>query len=168
MTTRWTTATRRPVRAWFTRRVVVVGAESTGTTTLARSLAETLRRRGGVWAATRWVPEYGRELTKRKLAALRVVDPGATVFDVTWSPHDFVEVTEAQNAAEDMAAREGAPILVCDTDARATAIWEERYLGSASPRVRAAARMPDLYLLTDHEGVPFADDGLRDGEQRGR
>ncbi len=86
------------------------------------------------------------------------------MFDVTWSPHDFVGVTEAQNAAEDIAAREGAPILVCGTDARATAIWEERYLGSASPRVRAAARIPDLYLLTDHEGVPFEDDGLRDGE----
>ena len=30
--------------------------------------------------------------------------------------------------------------------------------------MRAAARRPALYLLTDHEGVPFEDDGLRDGE----
>jgi HTH-type transcriptional repressor of NAD biosynthesis genes len=30
--------------------------------------------------------------------------------------------------------------------------------------VRAAARWPDLYLLTDHAGVPFEQDGLRDGE----
>lgn len=153
-----------PVRAWFTRRVVVVGAESTGTTTLARALAGALRRRGGVWAATRWVPEYGRELTERKLAALRAVDPAATVFDLTWSRSDFVEVAAAQNAAEDAAARDGSPILVCDTDARATAIWEERYRGSTSPQVRAAARTPDLYLLTSHVGVPFEDDGLRDGE----
>ncbi len=153
-----------PVRAWFTRRVVVVGAESTGTTTLARSLAEALRRRGGAWAETQWVPEYGRELTARKLAALHAVDPDATIFDVTWSPADFVEVATAQNAAEDAAARVGGPILVCDTDARATAVWQERYLGTVSPQVRAAARMPDLYLLTDHTDVPFEDDGLRDGE----
>ncbi|MFG1885153.1 AAA family ATPase [Micromonospora sp. NPDC049102] len=55
-------------------------------------------------------------------------------------------------------------MLFCDTDARATAVWEERYLGSASPQVLTAARRPALYLLTDHRGVPFADDGLRDGE----
>ncbi|MEU8185186.1 AAA family ATPase [Micromonospora sp. NPDC049047] len=30
--------------------------------------------------------------------------------------------------------------------------------------VLAAARRPALYLLTDHRGVPFTDDGLRDGE----
>nr|WP_309234050.1 ATP-binding protein [Micromonospora sp. ATA51] len=69
-----------------------------------------------------------------------------------------------QQAAEDAVARTSGPLLFCDTDARATAVWEERYLGSASPVVRAAARRPALYLLTDHEGVPFDDDGLRDGE----
>ncbi|MGW4467780.1 AAA family ATPase [Micromonospora sp. NPDC004704] len=153
-----------PVRAWFTRRVVVVGAESTGTTTMARALAEALRGDGGVWAQTRWVPEFGRELTQRKLTALRRTNPGASVFDVTWSREDFVEVAETQNRAEDDAARSGGPILVCDTDAVATAVWEERYLGSPSVATLAAARRPDLYLLTDHEGVPFEDDGLRDGE----
>jgi hypothetical protein len=30
--------------------------------------------------------------------------------------------------------------------------------------VRALARTPHLYVLTDHVGVPFTDDGLRDGE----
>ncbi|GAB7045276.1 hypothetical protein JCM9534A_04020 [Catenuloplanes indicus JCM 9534] len=29
----------------------------------------------------------------------------------------------------------------------------------------AAARPPDLYLLADHEGVPFEDDGIRDRER---
>ncbi len=146
-----------PVRAWFARRVVVVGAESTGTTTLARALA--------AHYATDWVPEYGRELTARKLAALRAGDPAATVFDLRWSDPDFVEVAVAQNAAEDAAAGRGGPVLVCDTDARATAVWQERYLGVATAAVTALARRPALYLLTDHDGVPFHDDGLRDGEQ---
>ncbi|MFC7758283.1 AAA family ATPase [Catellatospora bangladeshensis] len=153
-----------PVRAWFTRRVVVLGAESTGTTTMAAALAGHYAARGGAWADTRWVPEYGRELTERKLAALRAADPGATVFGVTWDRADFTEVAREQSAAEDAAARAGSPLLVCDTDALATQVWEERYLGSSSPEVRAAARHPDLYLLTSPAGVPFDDDGLRDGE----
>ncbi|WP_309227216.1 AAA family ATPase [Micromonospora thermarum] len=144
------------VRAWFVRRVVVVGAESTGTTTMAAALAAHF--------GTGWVPEYGRELTARKLARLRRERPAATVFDVTWGRDDFVEVVREQQAAEDAAARSSGPLLFCDTDARATAVWEERYLGAASPEVRAAARRPALYLLTDHVGVPFDDDGLRDGE----
>ncbi|MEV4809908.1 AAA family ATPase [Micromonospora avicenniae] len=144
-----------PVRAWFVRRVVVVGAESTGTTTMAAALA--------AHYGTAWVPEYGRELTARKLARLRDRRPEATVFDVTWDRDDFLEVVREQQAAEDAAARSGGPLLICDTDARATAVWEERYLGSTSPAVREAARRPSLYLLTDHRGVPFTDDGLRDG-----
>ncbi|MFG3699081.1 AAA family ATPase [Micromonospora sp. NPDC047620] len=145
-----------PVRAWFVWRVVVVGAESTGTTMMAAALAEHY--------GTRWVPEYGRELTERKLARLRERDPAATIFDVVWDRDDFAEVVREQQAAEDAAARSCGPLLFCDTDARATAVWEERYLGSASTEVRVAARRPALYLLTDHVGVPFDDDGLRDGE----
>ncbi len=152
------------VRAWFVRRVVVVGAESTGTTTMATALAEHYRRRGGVWADTRWVAEYGRELTEHKLAALRAADPAATVFDLTWEQEDFVTAATCQNAAEDAAARQGSPLLVCDTDAFATAVWQERYLGSATRQVRDLARTPDLYLLTDHRDVAFQDDGLLDGQ----
>ncbi|MEU8613840.1 AAA family ATPase [Actinoplanes sp. NPDC048791] len=157
------------VRAWLTRRVIVVGAESTGTTTMARALARHYRTRGGVWARTRWVPEFGRELTARKLDSLRRTRPEAVVEDVTWGRDDFVTVAAEQNAAEDSAARDGAPILFGDTDALATTIWEERYLGegaawTTSPGVAERVRTPDLYLLTHHEGVPFVDDGLRDGE----
>ncbi|MFI5492107.1 AAA family ATPase [Actinoplanes sp. NPDC051859] len=151
-------------RGWLTKRVIVVGAESTGTTTMAQALARHYRLRGGVWSRTRWVPEYGRELTERKLTALQQDKPEATVFDVTWDRADFAAVAAAQNAAEDAAARAGSPVVFGDTDAFATTIWEERYLGSTSRQVRALVRSPDLYLLTDHEGVPFTDDGLRDGE----
>jgi NadR type nicotinamide-nucleotide adenylyltransferase len=147
-----------PVRGWLARRVVVVGAESTGTTTLARALAAQLRLRGGAFAGTRWVPEYGRTLTALKMAA------GVKVEDLVWDRADFLTVVREQNAAEDAAARAGGPLLICDTDAFATAIWEERYLGSASPQVRSAARTPALYLLTPDDGVPFEDDGMRDGE----
>ncbi len=97
------------VRAWFAGRVVLVGAESTGTTTMAAALAEHYRRRGGAWADTRWVAEYGRELTERKLAALRSDDPAATVFDLSWEQADFVTAATRQNAMQDAAARQGSP-----------------------------------------------------------
>lgn len=168
-----------PVRAWLARRVVVVGAESTGTTTLARDLARALRERGGAHAATRWVPEYGRELTVVKLAVANALaqaharggardrQKAASVFDLEWHDGDFLEVALRQTADEERAAREGGPVLVCDTDALATTVWQERYTGAVTPGVRAAAAaIPprSLYLLTGHEDVPFEDDGLRDGE----
>ncbi|WP_043476732.1 AAA family ATPase [Kitasatospora sp. MBT66] len=160
-----------PVRAWLTRRVVVLGAESTGTTTLSRDLAEALWVRGGPHGRTGWVPEYGRELTVAKLAVARALAPagkaGPTVFDLEWGDPDFALVARRQTESEDRAARSGGPVLVCDTDALATTVWQERYVGTVTPEVRElAAAMPAraLYLLTSEVGVAFEDDGLRDGE----
>lgn len=155
-----------PVRAALARRVVVLGAESTGTTTLARDLAETYRSRGGPWASTQCVSEYGRTYSEEKLAALQAVAPTATWADVVWKTEDFPLIAERQNAAEEAAARLGSPVLFCDTDSFATAIWHERYLGTRNPKIDAIADElhHDLWLLTDHRGVPFEDDGLRDGE----
>ena len=156
-----------PVRAGLALRVALVGAESTGTTTLARDLSDALRARGGAWARTEWVPEYGREYSVNLLAVARAHNPAARPEDAVWTEEDFVAIAREQNRREDEAARQGGPVLLCDTDAMATAIWHERYLGARSVRVEgiADAMAPRaLYLLTDHAGVPFEDDGLRDGE----
>ncbi len=156
------------VRAYLARRVVVVGAESTGTTTLARALAAHYARRGGVWAATRWVPEYGRTFTEEKLAAARreTGDPSLWLDGLEWESADFTRIAEHHAALEDAAARSGSPLLVCDTDALATAVWHERYLGAPAPEVEAVhERVPHhLWILTSPEGVPFEQDGWRDGE----
>jgi len=161
-----------PVRGWFAKRVVVVGAESTGTTTLSLDLADVLRARGGPYALTRWVAEYGRELTVRKLAVARALagqrgldEP--TVFDLEWEDADFEAVAVRQCADEDAAAEAGGPVLVCDTDALATTVWQERYRGRTTDvvwEIAQAMRPRALYILTDHVGVGFSDDGLRDGQ----
>ncbi|MEV7445590.1 AAA family ATPase [Streptomyces sp. NPDC091204] len=155
------------VRAALTRRVVVLGAESTGTTTLSRALADHYRRRGGVWAKTGWVAEYGRRYSEEKLAAARAADPAASWADVSFASEEFPVIARRQDADEERAARLGSPVLFCDTDSFATGIWHERYTGGRNPEVeRIAARSRrDLYLLTDHADVPFEDDGLRDGPQ---
>jgi NadR type nicotinamide-nucleotide adenylyltransferase len=136
------------VREWFCRRVVVLGAESTGTTTLASALAE----HHGV----PWIPEYGREWTLRR--------PGGP--DTPWHTQEF-DLIAAVHAHQEVEAmrRSPRPLVVSDTDVLATTVWHERYVGSSSPSVTARARAwtPDLYLLTGDE-IPFVQDGLRDGE----
>lgn len=136
-----------PVRGWFAKRVCVLGAESTGTTTLAKALAEQLH--------TVWVEEYGRDYSAMKLAH----------GDPTWRTEEFTLIAEEQTRREDAAARQANRVLICDTNAFATALWHRRYLGGRSQAVEGIARRGrcDLYLLTGDE-VPFVQDGLRDGE----
>ncbi|WP_016934107.1 AAA family ATPase [Rhodococcus sp. R1101] len=146
-----------PARAGLTTRIVVLGAESTGTTTVSRELVRRYRKRGGVWERTRWVPEYGRQATYDKLGT-------GTVDDIDWTGDDFENIAVEQTRLEEDAAREGSPLLVCDTDAFATTVWERRYLGSSERAWRGVRSRRALYLLTDHHGVPFVQDGIRDGE----
>jgi len=132
------------------KRVAIVGAESTGKTTLAQELAAHFK--------TVWVPEYGRQYTE--------VSVGREVlFDYQWSKEEFVHIAQKQVELEDQLAQTANRVLVCDTDVLATCIWQERYMGSCSPEVEkiASQRRYDLYLLTDCD-IPFTQDGLRDGE----
>lgn len=155
-----------PVRAGLAMRVVVLGAESTGTSTLAQDLRTALRARGGIWARTELVPEYGREYSANWIAIARGLDLACQPSDLAWSERDFIAISHEQCRLENEAARNGGPILVCDTDTLATTVWHERYRGKRSAEVERIARaLPTrhLYILTDHEGVPFEDDGLRDG-----
>jgi NadR type nicotinamide-nucleotide adenylyltransferase len=133
------------VRAWFVRRICVVGAESTGTTTLSRDLAEHY--------GCGWVAEYGRSYCAER-------GP-----DIDWHTEDFEHIARRQLADEDAVARASAGLIVCDTDALATSIWHERYLGTRSSTVErlAASRAYSLYILTSDD-IPFVQDGTRDGE----
>jgi NadR type nicotinamide-nucleotide adenylyltransferase len=133
-----------PVRAWYVTRVCVLGAESTGTTTLAQDLA--------AHYGCRWVPEYGRAFSGSRTTT-------------EWRSEDFVHIAQRQQSDEDAAARAGGRLLICDTDALATSIWHERYVGTRSSEVErlAAARSYALYILTGDD-IPFVQDGTRDGE----
>lgn len=142
-------------KAGLALRVVFVGAESTGTTTVSRLVAERL--------GTSWVPEYGRDYTLDLLTATGT----ASMDDLVWTTDDFTAIAERQVQLEDAAAAVTAGgVVVCDTDAFATGIWHERYLGGPSAAIDAwaTARPHPLYLLTSHHDVPFVQDGIRDGE----
>jgi len=136
-----------PVRGWFAKRIVVLGAESTGTTTLSMDLADALQ--------TIWVPEYGRDYSAIKLAA----------GDDVWTSSEFLEIAREQTRREDAAARQANRFLICDTNSLATTLWHRRYMGTEFQSLNDYARTchADLYLLTGDE-IPFVQDGLRDGE----
>lgn len=130
------------VRAHFVKRVVLIGVESTGKTTLAQELAEALD--------TEWVAEYGREYSVGK---------------TSWETEDFVRVATEQQRRENEAARRANRILICDTNAVATTVWHRRYMGSYSSEVNSigARDQADLYLFAQPD-FPFVQDGTRDGE----
>ncbi len=137
------------VRAHFARRFCVIGAESTGTTTLSKALAEHYH--------TFWVPEYGRYYTDAKLTAGESVD---------WSSDEFTFIAQEQQHFEDQLAGQSPGMLICDTNAFATKIWHERYMGehvsNKALAELAGACMVDAYIVTAPD-IPFEQDGTRDG-----
>lgn len=136
-----------PVRAYFAKRICVLGAESTGTTTLSKDLAEHYK--------TVWVPEYGRTFSEARIFNQ----------DQNWTTPEFTHIAEMQSVMEDALALLSNKIVICDTDPFATTLWHMRYMDARARSVEAIAdsRHYDLYILTGDE-IPFVQDGLRDGE----
>lgn len=131
-----------PVKAFYVKRVCIVGAESTGKTTLARNLADLLK--------TEWVPEFAVDYLKNGNV------------DVT-----SVEVIEAiargQMSSEDAKARTANRILVCDTDLMTTVIYSHYFLKTCPEWIlrESYARNYDLFLLTNID-IPWVGNKWRD------
>jgi len=123
------------------RKVVLIGSECTGKTTLAAELA---RHYGAVW-----LPEYVREYAESKGAPL---DAG-----------DVEPIARGQIAAQDAALERAGRLLLLDTDLLCTVVYAEHYYGSCPDwiSVQALARRADLYLLCDID-VPWTSDPQRD------
>jgi HTH-type transcriptional repressor of NAD biosynthesis genes len=117
-----------PVRAWYTRRVSIIGAESTGKTTLAHRLAQ---HYGTVWA-----PERIRTMRRRHL-----------------TPADLALAAQGQQADADLLARRASRVLFCDTDPLTVRLWCDRLFGAA-PSWLPGISSPHLYVLCAAD-VPF-------------
>lgn len=133
-------------KAGLAIRIVVLGAESTGTTTLSRDLAAALK--------VPWVPELGRHYTE-----------SIATTNYEWNNEDFYRIGRLQQAYETEVAARSNGVLVCDTNAVATEVWQRRYMGKTTAQMKriAANDKADLYIITGDE-IPFVQDGLRDGE----
>jgi len=141
------------VRGQYVLRVCLLGAESTGKTTLAAALAEAYE--------TVWVPEYGH-----LYQALARDDPHGK-----WSSDEFVKIARMQRWLENFQASQATRVLFCDTDIFTTGVWHEALVGTPPPeevdRLAAASRY-DLFILCDDD-IPFRQDtySLReDGPRR--
>ena len=159
-------------RAHLSKRFVIVGAESTGKTTLAQNISNFFQQKSQSLTKTQWVPEFGREYAAQKYASLVLEAQKKNVNtprieDIDWKSSDFLSIFNKQNEMENSAAHVSGPLLICDTDSFATNIWHERYMKSQSLEIEPLlTQLPSrtLYLLSDHNEVPFHQDGTRDGE----
>ncbi len=130
------------------QKVVFVGTESTGKSTIAQRLAEK--------HDTLWVHEYGRELWE---------EPGHTP-----SFEDFWKVGKTQYAREQAAALHANRYLFCDTNAWTTYQWSKLYYRTADQK------LVDLAKSTLNEYVWFmcgnefgwVDDGRRELKNNSR
>ena len=123
------------------RKVVVIGPESTGKTTLAQALALHFR--------CQLVTEYAREY----LDALN--DP--------YQESDLLQIAKGQLALEDKCRAGDESLMICDTDLLVLKVWSLVKYGRCHDFIQDAirARQCDLYLLTGTE-VPWQFDPQRE------
>lgn len=132
-------------RTDLSRRVVLIGAESTGKSTMAEALAAAT---GSVW-----VPEHGRWYWQGRRYRT----------DQSWESDEFRRIAMAQRRLEDDLARLSTNgLVIADTDALVTSVWHERYIGSRDSRLddAAATQAPDLYLVCRPD-FDWVQDGTR-------
>lgn len=122
-------------------KVVVIGPESTGKSTLSEQLAAHYQ--------TVWVPEYARQYLEE--------------LPRSYEQHDLLTIAEGQLALEDDLAAAANRLLICDTDLHVIKVWSEHKYGTCDPRILAqiANRPYDLYLLT-YIDIPWEEDPQRE------
>ena len=132
------------VYAHFLQRVVILGAESTGKSTLARALAGHF--------GTACVREYGRDVYERENGAL--------------TPAHFLEIALGHRALEREAARSGQAnrYVFSDTDAATTLMWSYLLTGQALPQLHELAdgcRARYAHAFVCSPDIAFEQDGWR-------
>ncbi len=123
------------------KRILILGPESTGKSTLAEDLS--------LYYEEPWVPEYAREYLD---------DLGRE-----YCYEDMLAIGKGQVALEDAMAEKAEKYLFCDTDLRVIHIWSEHRFGKTDPWVmqQISERKYELILLTDTD-LPWTPDPLRE------
>lgn len=143
-----------PLREFYAKRIVILGPESTGKTTLCQRLAK--------YYNTLWVEEVGRIVSEEKIK-----ERSDDKIEYEWKSEEFDEIAIRQNQLENQKARLCSGVLICDTNSLATYVWHRRYMGFDRTEILDIyddIKKPDLYLLASPDGVKFIQDGYRDGE----
>ncbi|TDF38564.1 ATPase [Alteromonadaceae bacterium M269] len=129
------------------KKIVFLGAPSTGKTTLCETLAKEL--------GTITVPEYGREYWLEHQVDRRL------------TPEQLLHIAQTQNAWEDKAMKRANRYLLCDTSAFTTWHFALHYHQSALPELESLAKACwdryDLVVLCGDE-IPYDDTWERSGD----
>lgn len=124
------------------KKIVVIGPESTGKSSLSEQLATHFK--------TVWVPEYAREF---------LLENG---MDYTYE--DLLTIAKGQIFSEELlTARAENGLIFIDTDMYVMKVWCEFVFGRAHPWIhdQLGERKYDLYLLCDVD-LPWVRDELRE------
>jgi NadR type nicotinamide-nucleotide adenylyltransferase len=123
------------------QKIVVIGPESTGKSTLSFSLAHALD--------TVWVKEYARAYLER--------------LNGPYTSEDLLQIAKGQLESEDTLLPSARKFLICDTDLYVLKVWSEARFGRCHRSIlEAIAERPyDLYLLT-YIDIPWSPDPQRE------
>lgn len=123
------------------KKIVIIGPESTGKSTLTKALAKEFDEP--------WVEEYARQY-------LENLSRG---YDI----EDLLIIARNQLALEDEKEKVARQLLFCDTDLHVIKVWSEHKFKKTDPWIleQIRKRTYDLYLLTDID-VSWQDDPLRE------
>lgn len=126
------------------KKIVILGPESTGKSTLCESLA---RHYG-----TSWCPEFAREYLLK--------------YGMNYSFDDLLTIAKGQITLEEKhlsSAAPGSKYLFIDTDMYVLKVWCEFVFGKCHPWIlkQIAERQYDLYLLSNTD-LPWVKDELRE------
>lgn len=126
------------------KKVVIIGPESTGKSTLASLLAK--------YYNTSWVPEYAREYIER--------------LDRPYIERDLMDIARGQLLAEDREAKYAKRVLICDTNLLVIKVWSEHKFGACYEEIveHVKTRKYDLYLLMNPD-IPWVEDAQREHPQ---
>jgi NadR type nicotinamide-nucleotide adenylyltransferase len=123
------------------KRILILGPESTGKSTLAEKLAEHY--------AEPWVPEVAREYLEQ--------------LDRPYGYDDLLQIGRQQMQLEDEMAAGAKNHLFCDTDLRVIQVWSQHRFGKVDPWVleEITRRTYDVILLCAPD-LPWQEDPLRE------
>lgn len=124
-----------------TQKIVLTGPESSGKTTLAKQLAQSL--------AAPWVPEYARAYLDQ--------------LDRPYGMEDILQIGKTQLAQQNVRSESLPPYLICDTSFLVLHIWVQVKYKQTNDWLEAQFIQDpvDLYLLCEPD-IPWTYDPLRE------
>jgi NadR type nicotinamide-nucleotide adenylyltransferase len=123
------------------KKIVILGPESTGKSTLCAELAKHYN--------TSWCPEYARQFLNEN--------------GTKYSYEDLLTIAKGQLAGEDAHVENASDLLIIDTDMYVMKVWCEYVFNNCHPFIleEINSRKYDAYLLCDID-LPWTADEMRE------